>query len=80
MTTVTSARPLWDPVSGRFDTARLRYELAVRAWVPDDVAREAGVSRTTMYKTLDGRGVRDSVAIKILAALQRREPVLSSFV
>lgn len=73
----TALTHLWDPASGRFHSTRLRRALIVRGWTPDDLAREAGISRTTAYKALAGAGVRDKVAFKIILAIQQSEPRLS---
>lgn len=68
---------LWDPASGRFNPARLLREMMLRLWIPDDLAREAGVSRTSVYKMLAGRGVLSRTAYKVLLAFQRCPPILS---
>lgn len=68
---------LWDPVTGRFDPARLRLALVVRGWTADDFAKEADCGRTSIYKALQGKGVRDATAIAIFRALSRRQPGLS---
>lgn len=67
---------LWDPASGRFHRARLLREMMVRLWTPDDLASEAKVSRTSVYKMLAGEGVLPRTAYKVLLAFQRCPPVL----
>ena len=73
----TALTYLWDPASGRFHPTRLRRALIVRGWSPHDLAREAGISRTTAYKALSGTGVLDKMAYKIVLAIQQSEPRLS---
>jgi len=68
---------LWNPATGRFYPVRLRRAMALRLWTADDLAREAGVSRTTVYKALAGAGVLDKIAYKIILAIQGCEPHLS---
>ena len=74
----SSVPVLWDPATGRFDAVRLRRAMVLRAWTPNEFAREAGCGRTSIYKAMTGYGVRDSTAIKILSALQRCQPRLSN--
>jgi predicted transcriptional regulator len=68
---------LWDPASGRFHRARLLWEMTLRLWTADDLAREAGISRTTAYKVIAGEGVLSRTAYKILLALERCKRILS---
>ena len=67
----------WDPATGRFDPARLRLAIVARGWTADDFDKEADCGRTSVYKALQGKGVRDGTAIAILRALMKREPGLS---
>ena len=67
---------LWDPATGRFDPARLRLAIVTRGWTPDEFAMEAKCGRTSVYKALQGQGIRDATAIAILRALVKREPTL----
>jgi hypothetical protein len=69
--------PLWDPATGRFDPARLRLAMVVRGWTADDLAKEADCGRTSIYKALQGKGVRDATAIAIFRALSKRQPCVS---
>jgi hypothetical protein len=62
---------LYDVRSGRFDTAGLRRELLEREMTPEQLAAEAGVARSTVYKALRGSGVGYGIAIAILGALYR---------
>jgi hypothetical protein len=62
---------LWDPATGRFDGARLRLALVLRELSPDELARDGGCSRTSVYKALAGHGVRDRTAIALLRGLAR---------
>lgn len=67
---------LWNPMTGQFDPPRLRLAIVVRGWTADDFAREAECGRTSVYKALQGKGVRDATAIAIFRTLARREPRL----
>jgi hypothetical protein len=70
------AGSLWNPATGQFDPLRLLLAIVVRGWTPDDFAREAECGRTSVYKALQGKGVRDATAIAIFRTLARREPRL----
>jgi hypothetical protein len=67
---------LWNPATGRFDPVRVRREMMVRGWTILDLAREAGISRTSAYKVARGDGVLDQTALKVHLAFQRCPPVL----
>jgi hypothetical protein len=67
---------LRNPTTGQFDPPRLRLAIVVRGRTPDDFAREAACGRTSVYKALQGKGVRDATAIAIFRTLARREPQL----
>jgi len=67
---------IWNPATGRFDPTRLRLALVVRGWTAEDFARDAECGRTSVYKALQGKGVRDATAIAILRSLRKREPQL----
>jgi DNA-binding phage protein len=71
-------RPLYDPRSGRFDPARLRLAILLREMAPEQLAREAGISRSSVYKALRGEGVRHRIAMAILGALGRHPRSLPS--
>ena len=73
---VGGTRQLWDPGTGRFDPIRLRLELVVREWTPETFAVDTGCGRSSVYKALQGQGVRDRTAIAILRGLAQREPRL----
>lgn len=62
---------LYDVRSGRFDPVRLRLELLERELTPEQLAAEAGVARSTVYKALSGNGVGYGIAMAILGALYR---------
>jgi hypothetical protein len=66
----------WDPGTGRFDPIRLRLALVLREWTPETFAVDTGCGRSSLYKALQGRGVRDRTAIAILRGLAQREPRL----
>jgi hypothetical protein len=63
--------PLYDIRSGRFDPPGLLYALLLREMTPTQLAAEAGVARSTVFKALSGKGVSYSVALAILGALAR---------
>ncbi|MGA2283923.1 MAG: hypothetical protein ABSH07_09715 [Candidatus Dormibacteria bacterium] len=66
----------WDAATGRFDPIRLRLALVVREWTPETFAVDTGCGRSSVYKALQGQGVRDRTAIAILFGLAQREPRL----
>jgi hypothetical protein len=59
------APPLWDPRTGRFDPVRLRSALVHREWTAETFAADTGCGRSSVYKALQGQGVRDRTAIAI---------------
>jgi predicted transcriptional regulator len=69
-----SASRLWNPATGRFDPAVLREAIVSRRWTAEEFALAARIGRTTVYKALNGEGVRDRTAIAILDGLARRRP------
>jgi hypothetical protein len=73
--TNVSCQPLWEATTGRFDPAQLRSAIVVRGWTADEFATEAACVRTSVYKALQGKGVRDATAIAILRALSTRRPL-----
>lgn len=68
---------LWDPATGRFDASRLRLALVLREWTAETFAKDTGCGRSSVYKALQGQGVRDRTAIAILHGLATREPRFS---
>lgn len=62
---------LYDVRSGRFDPVGLRRERLERELTPEQLAAEAGVARSSVYKAQSGKGVRDRIATAILGALYR---------
>lgn len=77
-TETSSARwqesPIWDPRTGRFNAPRLQLALVLRGVTPEEFAQEAGVSRTSVYKALQGLGVRNRTAMRILGGLAQLRP------
>ena len=67
---------LWDPGTGRFDPVRLRLALVLREWTAEAFAVDTGCGRSSVYKALQGQGVRDRTAIAIFRGLAQREPRL----
>ena len=71
-------KQLYDVRSGRFDPTRLRLELLEREMTPEQLAYEAGIARSSVYKALGGNGVGYRIAMAILGALARHPRSLSS--
>jgi DNA-binding phage protein len=69
---------LYDVRSGRFYPTRLRLELLVREMTPEQLAQEAGIARSSVYKALSGSGVGYRIAMAILGALARHPRSLPS--
>ena len=69
---------LYDPGSGRFDPERLRLAMLLREMAPEQLAREAEISRSSVYKALGGEGVSHRIAMAILGALGRHPRSLPS--
>jgi DNA-binding phage protein len=67
---------LWDAGTGRFDPIRLRLALVLREWTAGSFAVDTGCGRSSVYKALQGQGVRDRTAIAIMHGLGQREPRL----
>jgi hypothetical protein len=70
---VRQAPLLWDPRTGRFDPIRLHLALVLREWTPETFAVDTRCGRSSVYKALQGQGVRDRTAIAILRGLAQRE-------
>ena len=66
---------LWDPARGSFAGSRLRRAIVARGWTPEEFAQYTGLHATSIYNALHGRRVRDTTAIKIFAALEKRQPM-----
>ena len=75
-----AGRPLYDPRSGRFDPVNLARALLVREMSPDQLAGEAGCSRSSVFKALAGSGVSRRIAMAILGALARHPRTLPALV
>jgi hypothetical protein len=73
-------RPLYDPRSGRFDPGHLTLALVAREMSPEQLARAAGCSRSSVYKALAGIGVSRRIATAILGALARHPRTLPAHV
>jgi hypothetical protein len=64
-------KPLYDIRSGRFDPVGLGYALLQREMTWEQLAFEAGIARSSVYKARSGDGVSYRLAIAILGALGR---------
>lgn len=73
-------RPLYDPRSGRFVPGHLELALVAREMSPEQLAREAGCSRSSVYKALAGKGVSRHIATAIIFALARHPRTLPAHV
>ena len=67
-------RPLYDPATGRFNVPRLQSEIFVRGWTVEEFVVGLECGRTSVYKVLAGKAVRNRIARAILEGLHRREP------
>lgn len=67
--------PLWDPATGAFDGPLLRRAIIARGWTIPEFARLTRAHVATIYHALKGRRVRDSTAIRIFEALEKRSPM-----
>jgi len=50
--------------------------LVLREWTAEAFAVDTGCGRSSVYKALQGQGVRDRTAIAIFRGLAQREPRL----
>lgn len=53
----------------RFNAALMAEDIALRGWLPIDLARKAGTSDMTVYRFLDGRSQTPRTAKKLAKAL-----------
>lgn len=53
----------------RFDTERLRFDIAARGWQPADLADRAGVARSTVGRFLKGEFQTARTGKKLAATL-----------
>ena len=65
---------MWNKRSGKFDTDWLQDELMLRNLDRTEFAAAIGVSRTTIYEVLGGKGVVMKTAMRILRGLARIPP------
>lgn len=56
----------------QFDVAKMRGDMAEKAWLPTDLARAAGVSDMTVSRFLNGERRNPRTAQKLAKALGRR--------
>ena len=54
-----------------YDIERLKEDLAAKGWIPQDLAREAGVSHMTVSRFLRGERQTPRTAKKLSRALGR---------
>jgi hypothetical protein len=67
--------PLYNPATGFFNIRRLQYEIFIRGWTStDEFARDCDCGRTSVFKAVAGKAVRNRIARAILEALHKREP------
>lgn len=59
----------------RLSPAELAYQLAIRGWDQRVLAREAGVSETTVSRAMSGSRLRGLSGLKIAQALRRTSPI-----
>jgi hypothetical protein len=69
-------RPLYDPLTGRFNVRRLQHEIFIRGWTNEEFVLEVTCGRSSVYKVLRGEAVRNKTARAILEGLDRRAPRL----
>lgn len=74
----TMPAPLWSPATRAFDGDRLHLAVIARGWTIDDFAQVTGLHRASVYSALHGRPVRDTTALRIFQALERRRPSLAA--
>jgi hypothetical protein len=66
---------LWDENIHSFRGAALRRAILARGWTIPDFARATRLHTASVYNAVKGRPVRDSTAIRIFEALEKREPM-----
>lgn len=66
---------LWSSETRAFDGPRLRRAIVARGWSVHDFAGIARVNVASLYNALSGRPVRDTTAIRIFEALEKRQPM-----
>jgi hypothetical protein len=59
----------------KLSSGELRYQVAIRGWSHDKVAREAGVSIATISRAMRGMPVRGVTALRLVQALRRQAPI-----
>jgi transcriptional regulator with XRE-family HTH domain len=59
----------------RLSAERLAYEAAIRGWDQRRLARESGVSETTVSRVMRGLPMRGLTALQLVQALRRHAPV-----
>jgi predicted transcriptional regulator len=67
---------LWDETTHGFRGKALHRAILARGWTVPEFARTARVHPASIYHALDSRRVRDSTAIRIFEALEKRQPML----
>jgi len=53
--------------------------MLARGYTVDELADDAGLDRGSVHNALNGKNVRDTTAIKIFKALERRQPMLITY-
>jgi predicted transcriptional regulator len=72
----TDGAGLWDDTSHVFRSWALHRAILACGWTVPEFARASMVHPASIYRALDGRRVRDSTAIRIFEALEKRQPML----
>lgn len=70
--------PLWCSTTRSFDGGRLHMAIVARGWTVPEFAGIARLHPASVYHALQGRAIRDTTAIRIFAALERRQPAVLS--
>jgi hypothetical protein len=72
-------RPLYDPMTGRFNVRRLQQEIFIRGWTTEEFVLEVTCGRSSVFKALRGEPVRNKTGRAIIEGLDRRAPRLRLF-
>ena len=73
-----TARPLWDPVTRRFDGPALLVEIVGRGWTLGEFAELCGVSRSCIHTATHSARASVDTVVKVLGVLLTRESMLGT--
>ena len=59
----------------RVSGEELQYQLAIRGWDQQSLARESGVSATAISRAMSGTAIRGANAMRVAQALRRVPPI-----